>query len=156
MPAPKCNRKLKHFFETPRDLLSRKGIETRQHAKGLTGTLIIGDDTGLIKVVSCKKKRVVALWGEQNPIKRIKKLYWAHPALDNPQNEFLAMLSNGDVRIYDSLVGSYKTIVKQETNIQGNPSSLSFLMIHPIFFRPLCDGKSMNFGNKEASNLECE
>ena len=139
MPAPGAAVPLKHFYEVPRDLFSRKGVETRQHSKGLTGTLIIGDDTGLIKVVSCKKKKVIKLWGQQNPIKRIKKLYWAYPQIQNQQNidktssnlsnithdiynsqkEFLAILSNGDVRKYDSLVGSYSTVIKQEIDIQG-------------------------------------
>eukprot|EP01083_Nonionella_stella_P026776 73727_1 len=129
MPAPGVAKPLKHFYEVPRDLLSRKGIETRQHVHGLTGTLIVGDDTGLIKVVSCKKKQVIKVWGQQNPAKRIQKLYWAHPALTDrhaemddvyrAQKEFLAVLSNGDVRCFDSLVGSYKTVIKQETNITG-------------------------------------
>ena len=136
MPAPGTAKPLKHFYEVPRDLLSRKGVQTRRHVKGLTGTLIIGDDTGLIKVVSCKKKKVIKLWGQQNPIKRIQKLYWAHPQItnghntdssqsmdisdvDNAQKEFFAVLSNGDIRLYNSLVGSYTTPIKQEKNVKG-------------------------------------
>ena len=136
MAAPSASRPLKHFYEVPRDLLSRKGVETRKHVHGLTGTLIIGDDTGLIKVISCKKKKVIKLWGEQNPIKKIQKLYWAHPPITNGHNtdisqcipmkdvynaqkEFLAVLSNGDIRLFNSLVGTYTTPIKQESNVKG-------------------------------------
>jgi len=125
MPAAGANRKLKNFTEVPRDLWSRKGVQTRKIARGLTGTLIIGDDTGLIKVVSCKRKKLIKLWGQQNPVKRIKKLYWAHSPthniteIEDTKKEFLAILSNGDIRLYNSLVGSYTTPIKQEADIQG-------------------------------------
>ena len=99
----------------------------------------MGDDTGLIKVVSCKKKKVIKLWGEQNPSKRIKRLYWAHPPMDTAKNaspediralqeEFLAVLSNGDVRSYNSLVGSHRTAIKQEVGIQG----VDYLCVHHL------------------------
>eukprot|EP00485_Elphidium_margaritaceum_P010753 CAMPEP_0202687886 /NCGR_PEP_ID=MMETSP1385-20130828/3454_1 /ASSEMBLY_ACC=CAM_ASM_000861 /TAXON_ID=933848 /ORGANISM="Elphidium margaritaceum" /LENGTH=617 /DNA_ID=CAMNT_0049342739 /DNA_START=901 /DNA_END=2754 /DNA_ORIENTATION=- len=125
MPKPGAAVPFKTFFEVPRDLLSRKGIETRCTPRGLTGTLIVGDDTGLIKVVSCKQQKVVKLWGQQNPYKRIQKLHWAHPPSENiadieeTKKEFIAVLSNGDIRLYNAMVGTYSTRIKQETDIQG-------------------------------------
>eukprot|EP01084_Bolivina_argentea_P301259 519670_1 len=157
MPAPSRGKPLKHFYEVPRDLWSRKGVHVRKHVKGLTGTLIVGDDTGLIKIISCKKKKVIKTWGEQNPVKRIQKLYWAHPSVDtddkdiqsinNSQKEFLAVLSNGDVRCYNALVGSYQTVIKQETNIQG-----LYVMNNPCITE---DNKRMIWTANDNGDIRC-
>jgi len=132
---PKAGRKFRQFFEVPRDLVSRKGIGTRategsRHVWFTSGTIIVGDDTGLIKIVSVKGKgKVLQVWGEQNPNRRIKRLYW-HTHLKEKymnnnfdlmarQKEFVAVLSNGDIQVYDTLSGAHKTVIRGEKDFMG-------------------------------------
>lgn len=133
MPPPSPGRKLKTFTEVPRDLWSRKPVrDYRGAVRGTSGTLIVGDDTGLIKVLSVKRKgHVIRIWGEQNANKRIQRLYWntelkEHYTLPNSdqllverEKEFLAVLSNGDIELYDTKSGAHRTVIRAERDIMG-------------------------------------
>ena len=110
----------KRFFEVPRDLWSKSGVQIRKNPKGLSGVMIIGDDTGLIKIVSAKQRKLMRIFGQQNVNRKIKKIIWNRGCYDKDnENEFIAYLSNGDIRVYNSKIGSYKTPIKNEKNCIG-------------------------------------
>lgn len=134
MPRPAAGQKLRTFTEVPRDLWSRKGIQNHWESSfNGAGTVIVGDDTGLIKLVSVKKKgAVIRTWGQQDPNKRIVHLCWHNqikefyttdknqvPALKQREEEFLAVLSNGDIQCWNTMNGRHRTVIKGEEHFVG-------------------------------------
>ncbi|ETO05657.1 WD-repeat protein, partial [Reticulomyxa filosa] len=114
MSKPAKHHPLRGVLDVPRDLLSRKGVKPYEKPRGLTGTCIVGDETGLIKVVSLKQQNVVKTWGTQSPNNKIVKLLWAYPDTEQSQiqDEFLSVLGNGDIRLYQTATGAFTTLIK--------------------------------------------
>ena len=115
MPEPGAARPLRHFFEEPRDLFSYKGVRPVSKPYELTGCVLVGDDTGLIKVVSLKEKKVIRIWNAESSV---LKLCWAN-SKQTDGSQFLALLKNGNIQVYNSISGNYFTAVKREIGVNS-------------------------------------